>query len=109
MKKIGDISLEVDDKDHLINADYAGGIIVQLTKREAYSLRLLQECIDGKKWDWESFQHNYYVESRERDESHTFDIIRMFVEMKFHVNSSRDLIEKMDNYLMCLENDVPRD
>jgi hypothetical protein len=107
MKKIGDIpyhTKETEVGDVLSDPDYAGGIIIQLTRKESVTLRSLQEAIDDQPWDWQKIgEIGQYIAIDERDESHVFDIIRAFAIQRFHLNEIRQAIEQMESVMMRLE------
>lgn len=100
MKVIGIIKPEFVNGE-LVNADYAEGSIVQLSKGEASILAHLQNAIDGNVWDY-TRQH---VDIVEQNISDTLMAIRDFVIAKYAINHLQDTVDRLNDVVMQVKKD----
>jgi hypothetical protein len=95
MKIIGSVIPEIIEPGELANAEYAGGVIVMLTEREAAILASLQIV-----WDGDIFKFpNRPRDIEEREMSNAFCAVRSFVEAKFAINEFRNSINNLDDMI----------
>ena len=104
MRVIGRVETKFDG-DHVTNAPYMNGLIVELTPYEANLLRALQEACEGREWDIEHMIKNnpYYTDIEDIDMAEAFGMIRLFVEAKFAVNSFKAAVSRLEDTLNRLD------
>ena len=98
MKTIGDVAAKFDDEGKATNADYLGGCIVMLTRREADILYKLQEAAKGDQWHFSS--SDVHVRPDDIIMDNLFWLVLQFAEAKFSVNEFKKAIETLDALLM---------
>ncbi len=99
MKTIGYIepAFTTDDGEiTMLDPEYEGGTIVQLTQRETALLIKLQDAWDGGVFRWPP-SDNEKLDEREMNSA--FKAIQSFIEMKFAVNEFRNTIDRLDDLL----------
>lgn len=104
MRVIGTIKAQFDG-DHITNAPYANGLIVEMTTYEANLLKALQEACEGREWSIERMLKDkpYYIDIEDVDMVEAFGLVRLFMETRFAVNSFKEMVDRLEETLNRLD------
>lgn len=112
MKVIGRIEPEfikdTDGYDIVGNSEYIEGYVVQLTKAEAHTLRMLQEAVAGYSWNTVAGSGGALGRPKSGGLEKAFMLVCEFANTRFFINQFKEMVHHLEGLMGRIE-DVPDD
>lgn len=103
MRTIGRVELKFDNEGIAQNADYANGLIVELTSKEAYMLKLLQDACKGKQCKVDKMLDDYRTRPEDINMDDLFGLVWTYTKARFAINDFKNVVSQLDETINRLD------
>jgi len=103
MRVIGRIEPKFDKDNNCENAPYIDGAIVELTSKEAATIKALQEACAGNNWPIEKLMHFYRSKPDDIDMDDLFGLVWTYTQSRFAVNDFKTVVNQLEETLNRLD------
>jgi len=96
MRTIGRIELKQNSDGTIENVEYIDGLIVELTRREAYLLKMLQDTCEGKGWTVDMMIKEFNNKPEDANMDDLFGLVWTYTQSRFAINTFKDVVSQLD-------------
>lgn len=103
MKVIGRIEIDRNNLDEVLNPEYIGGCIVQLTPKETTTLKMLQDACEGRQWRNQDLMDYWQSKPDNIDMSEAFALVYTFATTRFAINDFESAVTNLKEIITRLD------
>jgi len=103
MRTIGRIELKHDNNGTVYNAEYVDGLIVELTRREVYLLKLLQDACEGRSWTLDRMIKEFNDRPEDANMEDLFGLVWTYTQSRFAINTFKAMVTQLDETINRLD------
>jgi hypothetical protein len=103
MRTIGRVELRVNSDGMTEDAEYVDGLIIELTRREAYILKLLQDSCAGNSWTIDTIMNDYHSKPEDANMEALFGLVYAFTQARFAINDFKKIVNHLEETIIRLD------